>query len=170
MQVAEHDAFDGNQGTRRDQSRRSEAGLRTRRFAWTPALMMLGALLAPGAWADPVETLLPPLALTADATSGDVILSWYAPPSDVDGYRVYRAESGEDVAANGMGAFVAIGETTTLSFTDASPQAESHDRTLRAIYFVAALIGDRESPPSNLANGQYPACWDVLRPTDCFIP
>lgn len=170
MQVAEHDAFDGNQGTRRGQSRRRDASPRTPRFAWTPALLLLAALLAPGARADPVETPLPPVALTADATSGELILSWYAPPSDVDGYRVYRAESGEDVAANGLGAFVAIGETTTLVFTDASPQAESHARALRAIYFVATLVGDRESPPSNLANGQYPACWDIFTPTECFIP
>lgn len=184
MRVAEHNPpTEDLRALTHESPRDRRAASRPSSIAMAAALLLLAPLLAPSAQASPLmapsaltDSLngsLPPLALTADTTSGDVVLSWQAPAGNADGYRVYRAEDAEAVAENGMDAFVAIGETTALSFVDivgtGSGEASS-DPAFRAIYFVTALLGDGESPPSNPVSVEYPKCWDLFRFTSCFIP
>lgn len=174
MRVAEHNLPSGNRRVSTNESSRdSKADSRPSSVTLAAALLLLAPLLAPGALANPLDGPLPPLALTADTTSGDVVLSWQAPAGNVDGYRVYRADDAETVAEHGLDAFVAIGETTALSFVDivaTGSGTESNDPAFRGIYFVTGLLGDDESLPSNSATAQYPACWNVFTPTNCFIP
>lgn len=123
--------------------------------------------LVPVAQADPAGPL-PPLALTADSTDGDRMLSWEASLGEVDGYRVYRADDLQAVLDHGLDAFSVIGETTALNFVDPSGPATESNEEGRALYFVTALLGDDESGPSNPV-GMYPHCWRLTE-LGCWIP
>ena len=95
-------------------------------------------------------------------------LSWSPPPTPADVYIVYRADDRDAVIAEGLEAFHAIGQTPDLTFLDTSSSIESEEP--RGIYYVTAIVGDEESAPSNPADAQYPHCWNVSTPEDCFIP
>lgn len=132
------------------------------------------ALLVPAGQAAPLDEPLPPLAVTADSTGDHVVLAWEAPPGNVDGYRVYRADDATDVLQHGLDAFTPIGTTDDLIFVDlGNPTGDDNNDNegpTGAIYYVTSLLDGEESGRSNIVTEMYPHCWKLTTPDTCFIP